>query len=205
MSSKPPLVLGAGRVSSSGDSKEIETRGGEHASKPGLPLRPILVPPAATACHECADVPGTQQAVENPTVGTTHETSPTSVDPLPPLCPVRSATRLRLDGAATAGPAFSGYARRTWFLCSSYFRSSKLHQVRAGHSRQRFIGQHFEDAPQILRFQPRFRPQAHPPRRISEGVDKAFVAPATWVPNAVENLGEIRHRVGSIPPPLTTW
>ena len=48
-----------------------------------IPLRPMLVPPAATACQECAEVPGTQQAVVNPAVGTTQETSPTSVEPVP--------------------------------------------------------------------------------------------------------------------------
>ena len=56
-----------------------------------IPLRPMVVPPAATACHECAEVPGTQQAVVNPAVGTTQETSPTSVEPVP-TCPLRSAT-----------------------------------------------------------------------------------------------------------------
>src|SRR5580704_2179722 len=50
-----------------------------------IPFRPMPVPPAATACHECAEVPGTQQPVENPAVGTTQETSPTSVEPLPIL------------------------------------------------------------------------------------------------------------------------
>ncbi len=34
-----------------------------------IPLRPMLVPPAATACHEWAGVPGTQQAVLKPAVG----------------------------------------------------------------------------------------------------------------------------------------
>ena len=43
-----------------------------------IPLRPMVVPPAATACQECAVVPGTKQAVVNPAVGTTQETSPTS-------------------------------------------------------------------------------------------------------------------------------
>ena len=52
-----------------------------------IPLRPMVVPPAATACHECADVPGTQHAVVNPTVGTTQETSPTSVEPDRPPAP----------------------------------------------------------------------------------------------------------------------
>ena len=35
------------------------------------------------ACQLCPGVPGTQQEVENPVVGTAHETSPTSVDPRP--------------------------------------------------------------------------------------------------------------------------
>jgi hypothetical protein len=41
----------------------------------------MLIPPAATACHEWAGVPGTQVAVPNPEFGTTQLTSPTSVDP----------------------------------------------------------------------------------------------------------------------------
>jgi hypothetical protein len=40
-------------------------------------------------------VPGTQQAVVNPAVGTTHDTSPTSVEP-PLPCPVRSVMTERL-------------------------------------------------------------------------------------------------------------
>ena len=35
-----------------------------------MPLEAIEVPPAATACQECAGVPGTQVAVRNPAVGT---------------------------------------------------------------------------------------------------------------------------------------
>ena len=46
-----------------------------------IPLIPILVPPAATACQLCAGVPGTHVAVSRPTVGTVKLTSPTSVDP----------------------------------------------------------------------------------------------------------------------------
>jgi hypothetical protein len=38
---------------------------------------------AATACHECAAVPGTQVAASSCTVGTTQLTSPTSVEPAP--------------------------------------------------------------------------------------------------------------------------
>ena len=45
------------------------------------PFNPIDVPPDATACHECAAVPGTQVAVLNPAVGTFQLTSPTSVEP----------------------------------------------------------------------------------------------------------------------------
>ena len=48
-----------------------------------MPLLPILVPPAAIACQECADVPGTQVAVVSPAVGTTQLTSATSVEPPP--------------------------------------------------------------------------------------------------------------------------
>ena len=46
-----------------------------------IPFIPILVPPAATACQLCAEVPGTQVAALKPTVGTAKLTSPTSVDP----------------------------------------------------------------------------------------------------------------------------
>jgi len=45
------------------------------------PLKPMLMPLAATACQLCAAVPGTQVAVLSPTVGTAIETSPTSVEP----------------------------------------------------------------------------------------------------------------------------
>ena len=45
------------------------------------PLSPIDVPPDATACQECAAVPGTQLATLTPAVGTFQLTSPTSVDP----------------------------------------------------------------------------------------------------------------------------
>ena len=48
-----------------------------------IPLIPILVPPAATACQLCAGVPGTHVAALNPTVGNAKLTSPTSVDPDP--------------------------------------------------------------------------------------------------------------------------
>src|SRR5262245_22642299 len=47
-----------------------------------IPFLPIVVPPHATACHECPGVPGTQHAVEKPDVGTCHEMSPTSVEPI---------------------------------------------------------------------------------------------------------------------------
>ena len=45
------------------------------------PLVPIDVPPAATACHECDEVPGTHVAILTPDVGTFQDTSPTSVEP----------------------------------------------------------------------------------------------------------------------------
>ena len=46
-----------------------------------VPFKPIDVAPKATACQECAAVPGTQVAVLKPAVGTFQLTSPTSVDP----------------------------------------------------------------------------------------------------------------------------
>src|SRR5688572_2478990 len=51
-----------------------------------IPLAPMLMPDAATACHECAAVPGTHVAAPICTVGTFQLTSATSVDPvlLPP-------------------------------------------------------------------------------------------------------------------------
>ena len=67
-----------------------------------IPLRPMVVPPAATACHECAEVPGTQQAVVNPAVGTTHETSPTSVEPVPTWPAAIGDTRRGSPAAAAA-------------------------------------------------------------------------------------------------------
>ena len=45
------------------------------------PFIPMDVPPADTACHECAAVPGTYVAVLTPAVGTSQLTSPTSVEP----------------------------------------------------------------------------------------------------------------------------
>ena len=45
------------------------------------PFNPIEVPPDATACQECAGVPGTHVAVLKPPVGTSQVKSPTSVDP----------------------------------------------------------------------------------------------------------------------------
>ena len=47
-----------------------------------IPCVPMLVPPEATACQLCAEVPGTQVAETNPMVGTNQEMSPTSVEPL---------------------------------------------------------------------------------------------------------------------------
>ena len=48
-----------------------------------IPFVPMSVPPAATACQLCAEVPGTQVAVDSPAVGTTQLMSPTSVEPPP--------------------------------------------------------------------------------------------------------------------------
>ena len=67
-----------------------------------IPLLPIFVPPAATACQECAAVPGTQVAVPKPTVGTVKETSPTSVEP-PALAVV-------LYGAIAAAVSWSAFS-----------------------------------------------------------------------------------------------
>ena len=47
-----------------------------------MPLCPMLMPPAATACQLCAGVPGTHVAVPKPAVGTAQLTSPTSVEPI---------------------------------------------------------------------------------------------------------------------------
>ena len=61
----------------------------------------MVVPPAAVACHEWPGVPGTQVATSMPVVGTTHDTSPTSVDPVS-ILPVRSATSPTLASGAGA-------------------------------------------------------------------------------------------------------
>ena len=45
------------------------------------PFNPIEVPPDATACQECAAVPGTHVTVLKPPVVTNHVKSPTSVYP----------------------------------------------------------------------------------------------------------------------------
>ena len=50
-----------------------------------MPFVPIEVPPAATACQLCAEVPGTQVAARIPAVGTIQLISPTSVEPPVPL------------------------------------------------------------------------------------------------------------------------
>ena len=63
-----------------------------------IPFMPIVVPPAATACHECEGVPGTQVAVRNPAVGTTQLTSATSVEP-----PLRFDLDVEADGAEYGG------------------------------------------------------------------------------------------------------
>ncbi len=86
-----------------------------------IPLRPMVVPPAATACHECALVPGTQQAVVNPTVGTTHETSPTSVEPVP-RSPVRLVSCAMLATGADSGRVFRMREANSVSF-SSYFKS----------------------------------------------------------------------------------
>ena len=52
-----------------------------------IPLKPMAVPPAATACQLCAAVPGTHVAVLKPVVGTIHAISETSVDPPLSLSP----------------------------------------------------------------------------------------------------------------------
>src|SRR5688500_17953497 len=53
-----------------------------------IPLAPMLMPDAATACHEWAAVPGTHVAAPICTVGTFQLTSATSVEPVlfPPNC-----------------------------------------------------------------------------------------------------------------------
>jgi hypothetical protein len=66
-----------------------------------IPCRPIVVPPAATACQECADVPGTQHAAMNPAVGTTHDTSATSVEPVP--APLTAASTRPTDSSGGTG------------------------------------------------------------------------------------------------------
>ena len=100
---------------------------------------------AATACHEWAEVPGTQQAVVNPAVGTTHETSPTSVEPVP-TCPVRSATRPRFSSggrvrrparvlripAANSANEEAGVARRAVILTRSSFALKRSGRNSAG-------------------------------------------------------------------------
>src|SRR5262245_37060614 len=57
-----------------------------------IPCRAMDVPPLATACHECPGTPGTKHAVEKPVVGTTQDTSPTSVEPMLAPPPVRKST-----------------------------------------------------------------------------------------------------------------
>lgn len=59
-----------------------------------MPLLPMVIPPAAMACHECEDVPGTQVAARMPPVGTTQLTSATPVEP-PPIA-FDDAERLHL-------------------------------------------------------------------------------------------------------------
>ncbi len=67
-----------------------------------MPLAPMLVPPAAIACHECAAVPGTHVAVLRPAVGTVQLTSPTSVEP-----PASSRPNGRTSAADSSGSAAS--------------------------------------------------------------------------------------------------
>jgi hypothetical protein len=75
-----------------------------------MPFVPIDVPPAATACHECAVVPGTHVAVLRPAVGTFQLTSPTSVDAEP--VGAFGTNGLTVAAVAIAG-ASSGSDRRS--------------------------------------------------------------------------------------------
>src|SRR5262245_1661050 len=87
-----------------------------------MPFLPIVVPPQATACHEWPGVPGTQQAVEKPLVGTCQETSPTSVEPIVVLPDEFCTVAMSSNGGGLSGN--DSRSRRANFVSSaSYFRS----------------------------------------------------------------------------------
>ena len=117
-----------------------------------IPLRPMVVPPAATACHECADVPGTQHAVEKP--DRRHDPGDVAhvgraAAPLPR--PVRDAAqalqRRRL------GQGLLNAFGELLFPASSYFRSLSFARLARATRAQRLVGHDLEDAAEVLRFQ----------------------------------------------------
>src|SRR5688572_31459274 len=77
-----------------------------------IPLAPMLMPDAATACHECAAVPGTHVAAPICTVGTFQLTSATSVEPvlLPPNCHGEMVQALSSDFAPLPNDCCSVFA-----------------------------------------------------------------------------------------------
>ena len=161
-----------------------------------MPLRPMLVPPAATACHEWAGVPGTQQAVLKPAVGTTQETSPTSVDPLP-TWPVGFSTRLS-DSSGAAASSVSRILAAKAFSASSYSRSLSARDSLRITLRECFVGQDLDDSAQVLGLELGLGGQgaglgAFEQPRIELADDVGL-----RVANVKERFGEIRDDVGGV-------
>ena len=146
-------VLAARRIS--GDWNRSQAVAASTRAARTIPLRPMVVPPAATACQEWAEVPGTQQAVVNPAVGTTQETSPTSVEPEPP-CPLRSATPRQVPPDAGGSDSVLRMPAANSASLASYCRSFCRIEFRPRHLSERVVGHDLQDTPEVLRLQPGF-------------------------------------------------
>ena len=86
--------------------KDIQEKILDYCENNGHPFAAVSFPPEATACQLWPGIPGVKQAVLNPVVGTTQETSPTSVDPIP-IVP-RVLTTSSMDERLTATSSMDG-------------------------------------------------------------------------------------------------
>ena len=114
-------------------------------------MRPMLVPPAATACHEWAGVPGTQQAVLKPAVG--HDPGD-----------VTDVGRPLADLDPWGFNPAEGFERKRLLEGLTNLRGERLlrvvvaqvvqpQEVLPDDAAQRFVRQDFDDSAQILGFE----------------------------------------------------
>ena len=154
----------------------------------------MLVPPAATACHEWAAVPGTQQAVLNPAVGATQETSPTSVEPLP-TWPLRFMTVLS-DSSGSGSSSDLADLGGKGSLGVVVVQVVQPHEVGSHHAAERFVGKDLDDAAQVLGLELGLGRQ----RAGLGAFEQAWIELADDVGSRVadveERLGEIGHDIG---------